>query len=234
MLNIFNEEYVADIKRKTQASIDSNIRKGKSVAAKAPYGYIKSPDDCHSLLVDPEAASVVKEIFSMAERKISLNEIVRRLNLAHIPTPIDYALSKGLEGNYERGDGSWNSRSVKYILTNRTYAGDLQQGKDDIVVENTHEALVPRGLFLSLQESYFKAPTNSEKQSQAKLADNPLRSKAICGSCGGKIQRRKGSSSTGWHFFSCITNNRKGHGCDTGMYVRESEIMDKIKEEFIH
>lgn len=55
----------------------------------------------------------MKEIFLLAHLGISISEIVRRLNLAHIPTPIDYAISKGLEGSYEHGDGSWNSRFVK-------------------------------------------------------------------------------------------------------------------------
>lgn len=230
LLNVFNEEYSADIKRKTQASIDTNIRKGKFVSSKAPYGYAKSPDDCHKLIVDPEAAAVVKDIFNMAEQNISLNEIVRRLNLAHIPTPIDYATSKGLKGNYELGDGSWNTRSVKYILTNRTYVGDLQQGKDEILVEDTHEAIIPRSLFLSIQELFYRDTTIKFINSAAPSASNPLRGKVICGSCGGKMQRRKGSSSAGWFFFSCITNNRKGSGCSTGMYIRESEIMDTIKK----
>lgn len=46
------------------------------------------------------------------------------------------------------------------------------------------------------------------------------------------MQRRKGSSSAGWYFFSCITNNRRGSGCSTGMYIRESEIMEKVKVEY--
>ena len=90
----------------------------------------------------------MKEIFLLAHLGISISEIVRRLNLANIPTPIDYAISKGLEGSYEHGDGSWNSRFVKYILINRTYTGDLQQGEKGILVEKTHEALVSRDIFL--------------------------------------------------------------------------------------
>ncbi|MEG1362370.1 MAG: recombinase family protein [Lachnospiraceae bacterium] len=121
LVNIFNQEYVGDIRRKTLASIDRNIHDGKCVAARAPYGYAKSISDCHQLVVDPEDAAVVKEIFAMAKEKLSLNEIVRRLNLASIPTPADYALSNARQGNFEHGDGFWNSRTVKYILTNRTY-----------------------------------------------------------------------------------------------------------------
>lgn len=46
------------------------------------------------------------------------------------------------------------------------------------------------------------------------------------------MQRRKGGNS-GLYFFSCITNNRKGSGCDTGMYIREADIMTQVKDAFV-
>lgn len=232
LMNIFNEEFIADIKRKQKSSIEVQIRGGQYVAPRAPYGYMKASNDCHRLIPDPEAAAVVKEIFALANSGVSISEIVRRLNLANIPTPIDYALSKGLEGNYKQGNGAWNSRSVKYILTNRTYAGDLRQGQDGFVAENTHEPLVGRNVFLRIQQTCFRSPDTSDKSPKTTPPENPLKGKVICASCGGKMQRRKGSSSAGWYFFSCITNNRKGSGCSTGMYIRESEIMEQVKVEF--
>jgi len=229
IVNIFNEEYAADISRKTQTSIDANIHAGKCVAPKAPYGYKKATDDCHQLVVDSDAAAVVKDIFSMAAKKVSINEIVRRLSLANIPTPIEYAKSQGLEGDYNFGNGSWNTRSVKYILTNRTYTGDLQQGKDNHIVENTHEPLVDKVVFKQIQNLFSLAQCNSQQQAKSSLPDNPLKSKVICASCGSKMQRRKGTGNAGWHFFSCITNNRKGSGCSTGMYIREPDIRNAIE-----
>lgn len=52
--------------------------------------------------------------------------IVRYLNERGLPTPIQYAWANGLSSNYDDGNGSWNSGSVKYILTNRTYTGMLE------------------------------------------------------------------------------------------------------------
>lgn len=233
LMNILNEEFIADIKRKQKSSMDAQIHEGKYVAPRAPYGYMKASNDCHRLIPDPEAAAVVKKIFALANSGVSISEIVRRLNLANIPTPIAYALSKGLDGNYEQGNGAWNSRSVKYILTNRTYASDLRQGQDEIVVENTHEPLVDRDIFLRIQQTCFRQTDTSDKGSKTIITtENPLRGKVICASCGSKMQRRKGSSRAGWYFFSCITNNRKGSGCSTGMYIRESDIMGQVKAEF--
>ena len=185
------------------------------------------------MVVDPDAAAVVKEIFSMTVNKVSMNEIVRRLNLANIPTPIEYAKSQGLEGDYNFGNGSWNTRSVKYILTNRTYTGDLRQGKDSHIVENTHEPLIDKVVFEQIQKLFSVVQYNSQPQVKSSTPDNPLKGKVICASCGSKMQRRKGTGNAGWNFFSCITNNRKGSGCSTGMYVREPDIRNAIKSVLV-
>ena len=126
LTSLMDEQYAIDISKKTQFVLDNYIKDGKFVAPRAPYGYRKSESDCHVLIPDMESAAVVEEIFGMASRKISINEIVRRLNAAGIPTPINYAIAHGLEGNYNRGNGLWSSRTVKDILTNRVYVGDLE------------------------------------------------------------------------------------------------------------
>jgi len=183
---------------------------------------------------DHEASTVVKEIFSLAKSKVSTNEIVRRLNVSKTPSPIGYAIANGLGGNYNRGNGLWNSRTVKDILTNRTYVGDLAQGRDNCLVKNTHEPLVSREAFNTVQELFVPLTNSSNNNSNITnipRADNVLRGKVICGSCGGKIQRRKGSGKGDWYFFTCITNNRLSAGHCSGMYIRESNIMDAIRTE---
>lgn len=76
------------------------------------------------------------------------------LNERGLPPPIQYARSNGLDGNFDDGNGSWNSRSVKYILTNRTYTGMLVQGKEKRAVEATHEPLVDFGTFDAIQKEF--------------------------------------------------------------------------------
>ncbi len=128
--NLLNQKIVDDIKTKTQSVIDMNIHDGKSIAPRVPYGYIKLPCDCHTLIPDSMAELVVKEIFHLASKGTGLNEIVRRLNTSKTPTPIDYARANGLHGDYQQGNGLWNTRTVRYILTNHTYIGDLIQGQN--------------------------------------------------------------------------------------------------------
>jgi DNA invertase Pin-like site-specific DNA recombinase len=220
--NIFNEKVVEDIRAKTQVSINSNILEGKYVAPRAPYGYKKSLNDCHVLIPDQVAADVVKNIFAMASEQVGLNEIVRRLNTSKMLTPIDYARANGLDGNYKQGNGLWNTRTVKYILTNRTYTGDLEQGTEQVIVRSTHEPLVSLDMYDTVQKLM---KTSSDNTTNVPRSDNLLRGKVICGSCGNKMQRRKGSGTADWNFFTCITNNRMGNGHCTGMYIRETDVM---------
>ena len=80
LLNLCNESVSNEISRSTQTVLNTFANEGKYIAPRAPYGYRKSPDDCHKLLVDPQAAAVVKKIFAMAQDGTAIAEIVRRLN----------------------------------------------------------------------------------------------------------------------------------------------------------
>ena len=157
---------------------------------------------------------------------MGVTAIVRYLNEKEIPTPIQYARSNGLTGNYDDGDGSWNSRSVKYILTNRTYTGMLIQGKEKCAVLGTHDALVDKDTFESIQRSFQARAFNVAPKGQS--TENILKGKVICGCCGGKMQRKRGCDHADWYFFTCITKNRLGAGRCTGMYVREEDVYSAV------
>ena len=133
---------------------------------------------------------------------------------------------KGLDGNFDDGNGSWNSTSVKYILTNRTYTGMLVQGKEKRAVEVTHEPLVDSGTFDAIQKAFQARAYNVVPQGQS--ADNILKGKVICGCCSGKMQRKRGTGHSDWHFFTCITKNRLGADKCTGMYAREEDVLRAI------
>ena len=161
------------------------------------------------------------------------------MNEKELPTPIQYARSNGLTGNYEDGTGDWNSRSVKYILTNRTYTGMLVQGKEKRVVEGTHEPLVDIGTFEQIQREFQARSFNIGPRPVA--SENIFKGKVICACCGGKMQRKRGTNHADWYFFTCITKNRLGADKCTGMYAREEDVLsamyhqlkEYIKQHFI-
>ena len=131
-----------------------DLAEGPSSGPRAPFGYQKSASKRSQLVPDPIAAITVRKIFELTANDMGVTAIVRYLNEKEIPTPIQYARSNVLTGNYDDGDGSWNSRSVKYILTNRTYTGMLIQGKEKRAVAGTHDALVDKNTFEAIQNEY--------------------------------------------------------------------------------
>ena len=211
---------------KVEDVLGMKAQHGEFIGPRAPFGYQKSKENPSQLVPDPVAAVIVRKIFEMAARGTGVTGIVRHLNERSLPTPIQYARAHGLDGNFDDGNGSWNSRSVKYILTNRTYTGMLVQGKEKRAVEATHEPLVDSGTFDAIQNAFQARAYNVAPQGQS--ADNILKGKVICGCCGGKMQRKRGTGHADWHFFTCITKNRLGADKCTGMYAREEDVLSAI------
>ena len=77
--NYFNEWFAKDCSRKTRASFAAMAKAGKYIGSKAPFGYIKDPEDKHRLLVDEEAAGVIRKIFDYAANGQGYKAISRRL-----------------------------------------------------------------------------------------------------------------------------------------------------------
>lgn len=223
----FNEQTSKDISKKTQAALDMKAERGMFIGPRAPYGYKKSDENRFQLVPDPEAAAVVKCIFELASAGYGIPAIARHLNERAVPTPIQYARLNGLEGNYDDGDGAWNIRSVRYILNNRTYTGMLVQGTEKRVVQGTHESLVSIDSFDTIQNMLQQRSFYLTGDSQG-TTENILKGKVICGCCGSKMQRRRGTNHADWYFFTCLTNNRVGADHCTGMYVREEDIFSAI------
>ncbi len=225
-INLFNEQVSIETKIKVKELLNMKAQRGEFIGPRAPFGYQKSRENSDQLIPDPAAAIIVQKIFEMAAGGTGVTSIVRYLNERGLPTPIQYARSNGLNGNYDDGDGNWNSRSVKYILTNRTYTDMLVQGKEKRVIEATHEPLVDSSTFDAIQKAFQSRAYNVVPQGQS--AENILKGKVMCGCCGGKMQRKRGTNHADWYFFTCITKNRLGADKCTGMYAREEDIFNAI------
>ena len=65
-LNIMNEWYAKDTSNKIRAIFKARMQNGKRCSGSIPYGYRHDPEDKDHLIVDPEAAKVVRQIFELA------------------------------------------------------------------------------------------------------------------------------------------------------------------------
>lgn len=76
---LVHDLYSRDISRKVKSSRYARLRRGDYFCSVAPYGYVKSSEDKHRLVIDPPAAKVVRRIFDMTLAGFCTTEIARTL-----------------------------------------------------------------------------------------------------------------------------------------------------------
>jgi DNA invertase Pin-like site-specific DNA recombinase len=103
--NLINHMYSRDLGKKIRSAHDMKKRRGEPTGGK-PYGYRKS-EDGKSLVIDPEAAEIVRRIFDM--RLAGANAIAKCLNREGVPSPQKRRYLLG-EITHEKfaGDLLWN------------------------------------------------------------------------------------------------------------------------------
>ena len=160
--NLINDAYCRDISIKIRSNLEIKRKKGECVTPFVAFGYRKTKTDKHKLEIDPSAGSVVQDIFKMKLQGMSQDAIANRLNELGILSPFEYKISSG--SHYETGfrqkeQALWSSVTVRRILENEVYIGNLVQGKrttpnhkvkqtyvkpedDWIRIEKNHEPLV--------------------------------------------------------------------------------------------
>ena len=245
--NMINEAYAMDIARKIKAQQRQAMKDGKYVGGRTPYGYLKAPDDCHQLIVDPVAAEVVKTMFQWAAEGAGLNTIAVRLNEAGYLSPSHYKRTLG-EITHENlvGNGHWQTRTVAKILRAEVYTGDLVQGVSKIIdhkqvrasadewttVRGTHEAIISRELFAAVQKTLDQAAQQAKDREIHSWSPNLLRGKIFCAHCGHSLHRQKcvRRKSQEVYVYHCISNNRIKKGVCPGAFIFEKELLDALAD----
>ena len=77
--NLFNEWHVRDSSRKVRAVFTAKAQRGVRLGTRAPYGYCKNEIKDGPLVVDEEAAQVVRRIFAMCASGLGPSQIAREL-----------------------------------------------------------------------------------------------------------------------------------------------------------
>jgi len=129
--NYFNEYFVKMTSKKIRKVFEVKTKKGEFIGSYAPYGYSKDPSNKNKLIVDDEAAEIVKKIFSLfVYEKLSLRAVALRLNDMGVLSPREYKLQKGITPNsHTAGIPAWQYSTVKVILSDEKYCGHMVQGK---------------------------------------------------------------------------------------------------------
>ncbi len=156
--SILNEMYAKDTSKKINSVLQSKRNLGEYLGT-APYGYKKDPENKYHLIIDEEAANVVKLIYEKYLAGFGTMQIADYLSKKKIPIPSDY--NKRKRGTKSLTYGLWQQSTVRFILSNEIYTGTVIQGKrkkvsfkskkfidlpeeDWIKVENMHEAIISK------------------------------------------------------------------------------------------
>lgn len=241
--NMVNEAYAADISRKVRSQQRQAMQEGQFVGSRPPYGYLKDPRDCHKLVVNPDTAPVVRQIFQWAAEGVSKNQIALNLNESETLTPGRYLASIGLITNEKlMGSGVWQTRTLDMILKDEVYIGDMVQGKtravghkqvisdksEWVVVHNTHEPIISRELFENAQKARKLMAQKYTYAAKKSYSANILKGKIFCGCCGTALHRHRSSHGDGYCYY-CLTNYRAKKGaCATKAYITEDRLFEIV------
>lgn len=239
---VMNDFYAKDISKKIKSSLRAKMKEGKFVGGRTPFGYDKDPDDKNHLVINEEQAKVVRRIFKLSLEGLSNFKIAQLLTNEKVKTPAQY-YSFEWKSHYNLNYGLWHAKTIKDILTNRMYIGDLVQNKrvkvnykvkkiiknntkDYIIVENMHEPIIDTETFNEVQKRIPKNVGRNEKK-ESNLLDGLL----YCGDCGHRISitSRRKKDNRRYTMCNYYRTYMKQHLCTT-----HSNNYDKLEEVIIN
>lgn len=241
--NVMNEEYCRDISNKIRSTFVAKRENGEYICGFALYGYVRDEINKGQILVDPEAADIVRQIFDWFAQGMSYRSITFKLNEMGIPNPAKYKSQR--YPNYHRSNnrsGLWSIQTVKNILSNRMYTGDLVQGKYEkvnhkvkkirklsedkwVIIENHHEAIVDKTIFFSIQEIMKRDIRISQKTKELALFAGFLR----CADCGRQMVKKNASREKfrdKYHYYICGTYDYRTKSACT-RHTTRSDVLEQ-------
>jgi len=200
---VINEFYLREYSKKVKAAYQSRGMAGKPTASLPPYGYLKSVEDKHKWVKDPEAAEVVKRIFQLTMDGKGPYQICCILEDDKVLTPGAYLKEKGvgLHKSYDFPNPyKWHSTTVINILKKKEYLGHTVNFKSKknsykdkknhyvpesewVIFENTHEAIIDPVTFENVQ----RLRSNIKRRPDGWGYVHPLTGLVWCADCGAKL-----------------------------------------------
>lgn len=216
--NVINSQYAKECSRKTKQAHRALAKEGKFIGSRAPFGYIKDPKDRHHLLVDEEAASVVRSIFKMFCDGIGYVRMTKILREKKILNPQAYFNKNNpdyYKSDYWRQNFDWHATSIRVILNNPVYLGQTTFGRTKvkgktkkkkvatdesewIVVENTHEPIIDKSTW-NLAHDIMKNRRRETKSGETQMFAGLVK----CSDCGSALNVSRNAKTGKYTGFSC-------------------------------
>ena len=248
---LVNEWYLEDMSDNIRSVLKNRRENGFHIGSFALYGYKKDPDKKGHLIIDEEAATVVREVFTLFSQGYGKTAIARILNDRGIPNPTEYKRLKGLRYKQPKAKNStlWKYFSISDMLVNEIYIGNLVQGKygsisyktkqnkprpksEWYIAPGTHEPIIERELWDRVQKMV---------QERAKPFDvgtiGLFARKARCANCGYVM---RSSKSRGKHYLQCRSRHVAKDAC-IGSFISVDKLeqmvireLNRLSEEYLN
>ena len=246
--NWFNELLAKDSSKKVRAVKRMQAERGEILGGRPPYGYRKDETVRKGIVPNEETAPIVKRIFDLCAGGKGPNQIARILSEEQVLNPTNYYFQKygvshcGLDTTMPY---RWTSSGVTGILDNRTYLGEMaglrsttlsyknkkliRNGESDqVIVKNTHEALIMQEQWDMVQE------LRQRKKRIPKHMDEPniFSGMVFCADCGKPmVLHRAHTMDASKNNFVCYTYKKKGKTVCTSHYMREHDLKAVILDD---
>ena len=197
------KNYIDNLSEETRKGMTEKAESG-AFPHRAPVGY-KNDKETRTIVVDPERASYVRELFQLyATGRYSLEDLYQRcLN--------DGFRTAGSTSNIPRS-------KIEYLLKNPFYIGQFRWKKR--LYQGAHEPLVSRELFEKVQEVFA---SHGRDRGLYRVHEFAFGSLMRCGECGCTItaERHKGR----YVYYRCTNYHRT---CKQG-FLREEVLAEQFR-----
>lgn len=225
---LVNEWFLEELSDNIRAVLTSRREQGYHIGSFAPYGYMKDPIMKGHLVIDPEAAAIVREIYTLYLQGHGKQVIARILNDRAVPNPTEYKRLHGMVRNkHAQNSTLWSYFTITNILTNEVYIGNMIQGKTGvasyktqekiaypqdqwIVVKGTHEPIIDQNTWDKVQALVAQKATPGRKEPEGIFSR-----KVRCIHCGSRMHAVKNGNKRG---FKCDRHALSHEAC-VGAYI---------------
>ena len=236
---LVNEWHLEDLSDNVRRTLNHKKQNGDWMGSFAPYGYMRDPENKYRMIIDEEAAEIVREIFNMYLDGMGYKAIAQELNRRGVLNPTSYKQANGSKFNFgkqsSRTSGRiWTLDCIYYILRKEEYIGTLCQNKsENLSYKNQKRVRRPKDSWTRTYNAHEPIiDMETWNRAQAKLATRTrpdkrtgekhiFSGKVFCSVCENTLSKAKGAEKYGGHvYLRCRIHLSSRNDCSNGNAVR--------------
>lgn len=217
----------------------AKMKRGEACGNPECYGFIWNKET-QELEINEEQAKNVKLIFDWYINGKGVYLIAKELNKRNIPT---------LKGR------KWTHTTVRNVINNDKYVGDLRlqkyyvenpithktkvnKGEKDVyLVKNHHQSIISREVWdkaCSITEKRKRPMKDGKPTDYSKYSLRyPFSSKIVCGHCGAIFTRKQGRArqdGSKTPYWACQRKSQQRYDCEDSKFIRENVLEEMFVE----